>query len=105
MKFQSQKSLFSGILKKKNQVENKIWFFPDFIAKNIDISPHFSSPLKYIKTYMTIRIMNLNDDYIEQIIEYNLSFNLSAKDTIKQLIKDGIEVSDEIILYYFQNEK
>ncbi len=56
---------------------------------------------------MTIRIMNLNDDYIEQIIEYNLSFNLSAKDTIKQLIKDGIEVSDEIILYYFNsnNEK
>jgi len=47
----------------------------------------------------------INDDYIEQIIEYNFSFNITAKDTIKQLIKDGIEVSDEIILFYFKNEK
>jgi len=49
--------------------------------------------------------MNENDDYIEQLIEYNLSFNITAKDTIKQLIKDGIYVSDEIILYYFKEDE
>jgi len=48
--------------------------------------------------------MKLDEDYIEQLIEYNLSFNLTPMDTIRQLIKDGIEVSDEIIHYYLNNE-
>lgn len=49
--------------------------------------------------------MKLDEDYIEQLIEYNLSFNLTPMDTIRQLIKDGIEVSQSLIEEYEKVKK
>lgn len=44
-----------------------------------------------------------DDDYIEEIIEYNLNFNIPAKETIEKLIQEGIEVSNIIIDEYINN--
>ena len=41
-----------------------------------------------------------DDDYIAEIIEYNLKFNIPAKQTIDMLIKDGIDISNIIIQEY-----
>lgn len=41
-----------------------------------------------------------DDDYIAEIIEYNLRFNIPARQTIENLIKEGIEISNIIIEEY-----
>jgi len=43
---------------------------------------------------------NFDDDYIAELIEYNLKFNIPARETIENLIKEEIKVSNIIIEEY-----
>jgi len=55
-----------------------------------------------LKKYFIIKVMtnNFDDDYIAELIEYNLKFNIPARETIENLIKEEIKVSNIIIEEY-----
>lgn len=54
---------------------------------------------------MNTKMDILNNDDIEDIICYNLSFNITPQETIDCIEKEGIEVSFDIKKQFLNNKK